>query len=111
MTSHCIGEHDGAALYTLVQRHGLRLLKSASPYYVTRVDIPSNTVFVSHVREDAAVNEIRIDRMHWIAGSQLAPVGVTAQARYRETPISVSLTHRQDSLMLKFKKPHIAAPG
>ncbi len=106
-----VGEHEGAALYTIGQRHGFTIFKSGSPYYVTRIDLSTNTVHVSHQREDGAVSEVRVDDMHWIGESQLASVGVLAQTRYRETPVSVSLTHTQGSMIVKFKTPHIAAPG
>lgn len=111
-----IGQHEGAALYTIGQRHGLTidmngLPGQGEPYYVTRVDLPKNTVHVSHNREDGAVHEVHVDDMHWIGESQLAPVSVVAQTRYRETPVPVILTHTQNSMIVKFKTPHIAAPG
>jgi tRNA-specific 2-thiouridylase len=106
-----VGEHDGAALYTIGQRHGFRITKNGEPYYVTRIDLAKNAVIVSHEREDGAVGEVRVDDMHWIGDSHLTSVGVLAQTRYRETPVPVVLTHVQDSMVIKFRSPHIAAPG
>jgi tRNA-uridine 2-sulfurtransferase len=107
-----VGQHEGAALYTIGQRHGFTSSnKEGEPYYVTRIDPASNTIFVSHNRDDAAVSEVRVRDMHWIGDSRLAPINVRAQTRYRDTPISVALTHKHDALVVKFATPHIAAPG
>ena len=106
-----VGEHDGAALYTIGQRHGFTITKNGEPFYVTRIDLDANAVFVSHQREDAAVDEVSVDDMHWIGDSQLATVSVLAQTRYRERPVPVALTHTQESIIVKFKTKHIVAPG
>src|SRR3989338_5124162 len=49
-----IGEHDGAALLTVGQRHGFTLVKNQEnvPHYVTAIDVPTNTVVVSIRKED-----------------------------------------------------------
>ncbi len=107
-----IGEHQGAALYTIGQRHGFTTTNTdGAPYYVTRIDSKANTVYVSHRREDGAVSEIHVNDMHWICDSHLTSVGVVAQSRYRETPVPITLTHTHKSVNIKFKTPHIAAPG
>src|SRR5262249_18389975 len=43
-----VGVHDGAALYTIGQRHGFHLAQNAAagPYYVTSIDVAANTVHV-----------------------------------------------------------------
>ncbi len=47
-----IGEHDGAAFYTLGQRHGFTVTaKERGPYIVTGKDVHANTLFVA--RKDA----------------------------------------------------------
>ncbi|HEY5152659.1 MAG TPA: tRNA 2-thiouridine(34) synthase MnmA, partial [Candidatus Saccharimonadales bacterium] len=46
-----IGEHDGAIFYTIGQRHGLNV-GGGLPYYVTRKDMKTNTIYVTTDLDD-----------------------------------------------------------
>jgi tRNA-specific 2-thiouridylase len=82
-----IGEHDGAALYTVGQRHGFRILRNdrAVPYYVIGKSISENSVTVS---SDIASLEhrglLRITRLHETYGGALRDElkNVDVQTRY-----------------------------
>jgi tRNA-specific 2-thiouridylase len=104
-----VGEHHGAALYTVGQRHGFTTNKSQM-HYVVAVDVATNTVIVSTDRNDAARAEIELEGAHWI-NPQTLPLEVEAQARYRETPVKVRIERRKEGARVIFSKPHIAAPG
>jgi tRNA-specific 2-thiouridylase len=67
-----IGEHDGAALYTIGQRHGFHLNTGAGsgPYYVTRIDSEKNTVQVSKKRSETEHTKARLTDMHWIGTTE-----------------------------------------
>ena len=106
-----IGEHDGAALYTVGQRHGFTAAHSEGPYYVVRIDIQKNTLHVSAQREDAARTEIIIEDVHWIYREPMLPCTLLAQARYHEQPVSASVSRQEKQLLVTFEKPHIASPG
>ncbi|MDP3646200.1 MAG: tRNA 2-thiouridine(34) synthase MnmA [bacterium] len=106
-----VGEHEGAALYTIGQRHGFKIFKSGEPYYVTRIDVAANTIFVSHRREDGAVRSACVGRMHWIDEKQKMPATAHAQCRYREESVPVTLAQESNTLRVTFQTPHIAAPG
>src|SRR5262249_40848411 len=60
-----VGTHAGAALYTLGQRHGFET-SSTEPYFVTKIDTTSNTIYVSHERDDAATKSAHVSDLHWI---------------------------------------------
>lgn len=108
--STVIGEHDGAALYTLGERHGFRIhAKSACevPHFVTKIDTTANTITVSPDRAKALCTSLTLQDMSWIGTEPEHGTRLTAQARYRETP--VECTYEGGSL--DFEKPHLAPPG
>ncbi|MDO8521899.1 MAG: tRNA 2-thiouridine(34) synthase MnmA [bacterium] len=109
-----IGSHDGAALYTIGQRHGFTVERGAGdgkPHYVVSVDISANTIRVSPRREDAARNEAPVDSMRWIGKAPELPFKATTQARYREEPCSATITKAGTEIKIIFDEPQIAARG
>lgn len=62
-----IGEHDGAAFYTIGQRHGFRLTSAVSrgtkdtlPHYVVAKDVKKNTITVAEGSENPSLFRKRI---------------------------------------------------
>jgi tRNA-specific 2-thiouridylase len=76
-----IGEHDGAIFYTIGQRHGLNI-GGGLPYYVSRKDMASNTVYVTTNLDDAELwhKELSLEDLHWINET---PTDKTYQVRLR----------------------------
>lgn len=108
-----IGTHDGAALYTLGERHGF-VSSGSEPKYVVATDVARNIVRVSSRREDAAKRLVQVSDVHWISGALELPITVEVQARYREKPFAATLSslHRGvTSVRAEFEESHIAAPG
>ena len=104
-----IGEHDGAALYTLGERHGFRILSKTAhetPYYVGIIDTNENTITVSINREKAARSSVSLIGMNWLVMPH-AGEKYTAQARYRETPVVCTIA----GSTVTFEKPHLAPAG
>lgn len=92
-----VGEHGGAFAYTVGQRKGLGLGRPAAdgkPRFVTRVDIPSNTVIVGPP-ELLDVRTIHGTDPVWLAddvdASSPIPVSVQVRAHGREIPGTVRL--------------------
>src|SRR3990167_1265354 len=84
MQGRTIGEHEGAALYTIGQRHGFRITGGDNvPQYIVSLDIRTNTVVVSPLKEDAMRKELVMKDLHWILPVEL-PLSCTAQVRYRD---------------------------
>jgi len=107
-----LGEHEGAALYTLGQRHGFLLAGSSDvPHYVIATDTAKNTVRVSARREDAARKNVLLTDVSWVYREPALGRPYLAQARYHEHPVTVALTKEGEGLHATFETPHIASPG
>jgi len=102
-----IGEHQGTALYTIGQRHGLTVHRQ-EPHYVVAIEPKTNTLTVSSSKDDAARETAMLTDVHWIHGAPSFPHTVQAQARYRERSVAA---HVVSNTKVTFLKPHIAAPG
>lgn len=110
MKGNKIGEHEGAALYTVGQRHGFSAHGDV-PYYVVAVEAASNTLRVSKHREDAARSKVILTDVHWVGSIPSFPFTVDVQARYHETPVRAEISKLNEKIHVKFSEPHIAAPG
>ncbi len=56
-----IGEHEGAALYTIGQRHGFTTTKAGShdePYFVVAKNMSDNTITVAHRNTDTEAEKV-----------------------------------------------------
>jgi tRNA-specific 2-thiouridylase len=89
-----VGEHAGAAGYTVGQRQGLGVALG-EPRYVSRVDPRSNVITLAR-RRDLETNDIRLSDVRFVAGS--AP-GETfrAEVRVRHRGALVAATVRRES--------------
>lgn len=90
-----IGEHKGAFVYTLGQRHGFTIATTTAteqPHYVVAKDVDANTITVS-TREPELTNSQVITL---IGRNEIEPIQVSdqleAQFRYRQTPFAVTIT-------------------
>ncbi|HWO07199.1 MAG TPA: tRNA 2-thiouridine(34) synthase MnmA [Candidatus Paceibacterota bacterium] len=102
-----IGEHDGAALYTLGERHGFRVTTRSAhndPHYVIGIDTNANTITVSPDRTKASRKKVTLIDTNWLH----TPQGeLQAQTRYRETPVACTVS----GATVTFMEPHFAPPG
>lgn len=104
-----IGEHQGAVLYTLGQRHGFTT-RNATPHYVVSIDVAHNRLVASERKEDAYVREVTLDAMHWIGDAPKLPLSCTALTRYHGEPHVVHLAQNR-TLRAMFEEPVLATPG
>lgn len=113
MQGTVIGRHDGAALYTLGQRHGFAVdgALAQKPHYVTSLDTVANTITVSENKLDAACTRVGIRDLTWVGKLPTLPAHMTAQTRYRETPVAITIERSTDEYIVEFDEPHIASPG
>jgi len=90
-----IGEHPGALLFTIGERHGFTITAKTpndAPYYIVAKDTQANTVTVSNREipvgenaEKSAVNTtVNLVRVSWVNGSPEAGKTLSARTRYRE---------------------------
>ena len=111
-----LGEHDGLPFFTVGQRRGLEELGGSGPWYVVGKDLEKNALLVSNVHDDPTLfrAEAILENMHWIDGNVAEGSGMTAQIRYRQDPVAVSLekSHNQGEWSARFEKEQRAVtPG
>lgn len=99
-----IGEHDGAALYTLGERHGFRI-QAEVPHFVVSTDVATNTIIVSPNKVSAARSSVNLIHPNWF--EEITSKKYSAQARYRETPVTCTVSGSK----VAFDAAHLAPPG
>lgn len=108
-----IGQHDGAIYYTIGQRQGLGV-GGGLPYYVTRKDMDSNTVYVTTDVGDAALwrDEFALTDVHWINDVPSLNRKYQIRVRYRAKLIEGQIEKANDGFRIRLKNPERAiAPG
>jgi len=81
-----LGTHRGTALYTVGQRSGFGDLAEPGPWYVVRVDAPSNRIVVGR-KEDLAVQEVALKEVSFIDQTIREPLACEARLRYHAPAI------------------------
>ena len=79
-----IGEHFGAASYTVGQRQGIGVAVG-EPRYVWRIDAPNNTIRLGR-RADLETRRFDVEQMHFVSGDAPAgdaPFKAEVQIRHR----------------------------
>ncbi len=113
MHGKVIGEHEGAALYTVGERHGFTVEGSdiaGVAHYVVRIDTARNEIVVSSARADAQTRSTALSEVHWIHHAP-RDTELAVQARYRETPFAARIKHTRHGHVLESPEPHIFPPG
>jgi tRNA-specific 2-thiouridylase len=88
-----VGEHSGAAGYTVGQRQGLGVALG-EPRYVSRVDPRSNTITLAR-REDLETTTLDLDDVRFVAGEAPAPDEFRADVRIRHRGALIPATVRR----------------
>jgi tRNA-specific 2-thiouridylase len=102
-----LGTHRGTPLYTVGQRSGFGDLSEAGPWYVMRIDAPSNRLVVGR-KEDLGVREVELRDVTFVGGP--APDSVRCEARLRYHAPAIPGEYRAGQLSLD--EPFLgAAPG
>lgn len=106
-----VGRHEGAALYTLGQRHGFALFAQTpetKAHFVVGKNIKNNTITVSAERfpKDAAKTKISLIEANWIGEYEAGPV--LAQYRYHQTLIPAEIS---DEKNVTLGQPHYVPLG
>lgn len=113
-----LGEHAGAALYTLGQREGLgiggRRGSESAPWFVVGKDMSRNAVIVD--QGDSALlysTRMVVDPIHWIAETPSCDEPLMVKLRYRQSDQECWLADREDSQWtVELSQPQRAvAPG
>jgi tRNA-specific 2-thiouridylase len=100
-----IGEHRGALVYTLGQRHGFSIFgqTGSEPHYVVAKDISKNILTVDIKPPALATSSpIQLSEENWINGR---PAKAEAAFRYRQVPTAVELLDHGLTLMDRADQP------
>lgn len=100
-----IGEHDGAALYTIGQRHGFRIQSDPGEiYFVTEKDVKKNQIIVS--KNLPLSSSLKAKNLNWIGKVPKTGDVIEARIRHGQTPQRSKITNiKGDSIELVFDKP------
>ncbi len=102
-----VGRHDGVQFYTIGQKRGLGLFKSHEPRFVIDLEPETNTVVVGP-REMCAWSTLSADRVNLLCDPDELPRRVTAQVRYRQTPVPAEVELVDGALSVRFDAPQFA---
>ena len=104
-----LGLHDGAAFYTIGQRHGLGI-GGGQPYFVVGKDMAANTVFVTDDPADLELSSSRfeIGDAHWINEPPEEEAVYQVRSRYRAEAIPAKLVKSADGWEVNLEKPERA---
>ena len=111
-TGEVVGQHRGAALYTVGQKRGLGLFKSHLERYVVRVDVERNVVYVGP-REAATWWGLKAGAPNYLKDPADLPERVLAQVRHRARPVPARVVEADEKgFELRFEEPVFAVtPG
>jgi tRNA-specific 2-thiouridylase len=106
-----LGKHEGLALYTVGQRHRLRL-NAHHPLHVMRLDAVHNRVIVAP-RDHLFSNRLRASQLSWVSGqAPTTPISITAKIRYQSPDTTANLALNNGVAEVNFTQPQWAiAPG
>ncbi len=96
-----LGTHDGAAYYTIGQRHGMNIRDGGGPYYVVRTDVKRNVIVVG-TEPDLLGTQAKVKHLSWCGKKPKLPLSCTAQIRYRTAHVPAVLDARG---VLRFRTP------
>ncbi len=107
-----IGRHEGAAAYTMGQRHGFVLsdqTPNTQPHFVMAKDISNNTITVSTERfpTTATETQLTLSDINWIG--DVASGEYMARFRYRQKLIPARLDIEKNTVTLL--EPHFVPEG
>src|SRR3989338_885236 len=109
-----IGEHDGAALYTIGQRHGFRAHNidiQGGPYFVTRTNAKRNIIWASKNLAEAHSLTVAVRKMHWISDPLKLHASAEVQVRYRERTGRARFSQDREKIVVQFEEPRVVSPG
>lgn len=115
-TNQIVGNHDGAAYYTIGQRRGLGLGGEGDAWYVVRKDMARNLVYVERGSDHPSLfsSTLTATQLTWVAEPPPSfPFSCTAKIRYRQIDQPCTLfLESADSLKVLFNEPQRAiTPG
>jgi tRNA-specific 2-thiouridylase len=109
-TGKVLGEHNGVHRYTIGQRRGLRVAMG-TPYYVTKIDAPSNTVTLGP-KDEVMHRKLRAVGTNWLVEEPNSSFQAKVKIRYNGTGAAATVVRQENSATVEFDEPVSAiTPG
>jgi tRNA-specific 2-thiouridylase len=112
-----IGQHHGAAYYTLGQRKGLQIGGQGEPWFVVGKKVSKNLLFVAQGSQHPALysDALNAKDPYWVSnqGMPALPFRCKAKSRYRQVENECTIfEERNGTLKIEFDQPQRAlTPG
>ena len=105
-----VGQHKGAAFYTVGQRSGANS-GAAQKMYVTNINAATNTVTVGPDQKNLATGLSAVD-MNWIQPAPAEPFEALVKIRYKHEPAPATIEASGKEAVIRFHEPQRAvSPG
>lgn len=105
-----IGNHNGAALYTIGQRRGLGVA-AEHPLYVASIDVESNTI-VAGSWDDIHKSEFTVRNLIYPADAPVGTIRLKVRIRHSHKEADATIIPGADETRVVFDEPQFAiAPG
>jgi tRNA-specific 2-thiouridylase len=114
LSGQIVGQHDGAAFYTIGQRKGMGLGGEGDAWYVVGKNMAKNIVYVERGADHPALftSHLEASQLTWIHQPPISPLRCTAKIRYRQSDQPCTLTLSDGKATIHFDTPQRAAtPG
>jgi tRNA-specific 2-thiouridylase len=114
MDGNVIGEHDGAVLYAIGERHGFTIFKNTQNQdrlYIVKKDITNNTITVgTHVKMDSNIDKHILIKNVVLRDS--IDIIKTCRLRYRQEKINIKKIVKEHSYYkVELEKPEMYSAG
>lgn len=109
-----LGKHHGLQLYTIGQRHGIRIGGADKPYYVVDKKNENQTLVVAQGKDNPLLfkKTASINVFHWIGQIPSIPLNCESQIRYRQKPVPTIISQQDGAFQATFVHPQRAVtPG
>lgn len=108
-TGEQLGSHDGAAFYTIGQRHGLGI-GGGKPFFVVDKDMDSGIVYVTDDPADLKLSsgQFEIHDAHWLVDEPEEGKSYQVRARYRAEAIPGRLCRQGGGWLIRLERPERA---
>jgi tRNA-specific 2-thiouridylase len=106
-----IGEHDGAVLYTVGERHGFKVKPNSpeqQPYFVTERNLKANTITVGQSVTQTTTQKVFLEKSNWISEPPKEGKKYLARIRHRGELYPCQLKINQSKVEVVFLKPPLA---
>jgi len=105
-----LGTHQGIHRYTIGQRRGLGVAMGI-PYYVTRLDVTTNTVVLGP-KEEVMHTGLRTSQTNWLIDAPTEPFKATVKIRYNDRGKPATVYPKETGARVEFDRPNSAiTPG